>query len=180
MRILAISGSLRATSSNGAVLETALETLDRSTWTVTYGEIGTLPHFNQDLDGEDAIPHPSVAALRSAVAEADALLFVSPEYAHGVPGTLKNAIDWLVSTGELGGKPTAVITASPHPAGGEFAYDQLRETLGMLHAQLVDDACLRIPVVGTKLDRETGRVRDEATRAELTSALSALTKSAQG
>ncbi|MFT2017237.1 NADPH-dependent FMN reductase [Streptomyces sp. 796.1] len=178
MNILAMSGSLRATSSNGAVLHTALDGLDPAVWTVAHAAIDSLPHFNQDLDGVDATPHPAVGALRAAVAAADVLLVVSPEYAHGVPGALKNAIDWLVSSGELVGKPTAVITASPHPAGGEFAHDQLRETLGMLHAHLVEPACLRIPLIGTKVDRETGRLHDEATRAELAAALTALTKAA--
>ncbi|MFE6779869.1 NADPH-dependent FMN reductase [Streptomyces sp. NPDC057702] len=179
MRILAISGSLHTPSSTTAVLDTALETLDPSTWTATHGDIGALPHFNQNLDREGAAPQPAVAALRSAVADTDALLFVSPEYAHGMPGVLKNAIDWLAGSGALEGRPTAVVTASGLPAGGVFAYDHLRESLGKLGARIVEDACLRVPELGTKVDRATGRVTHEPTRAELASALAALATAAQ-
>ncbi|UZJ30351.1 NADPH-dependent FMN reductase [Streptomyces endophytica] len=112
LSLVALSGSLRARSSNGAVLNSALTLWDGP---ATTADIGALPHFNPDLDGEDATPPAAVAALRTAVASADALLVVSPEYAHGVPGVLKNALDWLVSSGEVVHKPVAVITASPSP-----------------------------------------------------------------
>ncbi|WP_395370246.1 NADPH-dependent FMN reductase [Streptomyces tubercidicus] len=82
MKLLALSGSLRARSSNGAVLRSALTFWDGPAATA---DIGALPHFNPDLDGEGATPPAPVAALRTAAASADALLVVSPEYAHGVP-----------------------------------------------------------------------------------------------
>ncbi len=106
----------------------------RLLWTAptTTADIGALPHFNPDLDGEDATPPAPVAALRTAVRRRDAVLIVSPEYAHGVPGVLKNALDWLVSSGECVHKPIAVITASPFPTGGDHANAQLRETLRMM------------------------------------------------
>ncbi|KUL38569.1 nadph-dependent fmn reductase, partial [Streptomyces sp. NRRL F-4489] len=170
-RLLALSGSLRARSANGAVLRSALDLFDGPAATA---DIGTLPHFNPDLDGEDATPPPPVAALRAAVAEADALLLVSPEYAHGVPGVLKNALDWLVSSGECVGKPAAVITASPFPTGGDHANAQLRETLRMMSAEVVADACREIPAIGPKIDPATERVTDEPTLADLRTALTHL------
>ncbi|MGD3111698.1 NADPH-dependent FMN reductase [Streptomyces sp. YGL11-2] len=171
MHLLALSGSLRARSSNGAVLRSALDLVDGPTATA---DIGALPHFNPDLDGEGATPPPPVAALRTAVASADALLIVSPEYAHGVPGVLKNALDWLVSSGECVDKPVAVITASPFPTGGDHANAQLRETLRLMTAQVVTAACREIPAIGPKIDPATERVSDEPTLADLRTALSHL------
>jgi chromate reductase len=172
MRLLALSGSLRARSSNGAVLRSAL---DLHPGPATTADIGALPHFNPDLDGEDATPPAPVAALRGAVAAADAVLIVSPEYAHGVPGVLKNALDWLVSSGECVGKPVAVITASPFPTGGDHANAQLRETLRMMTGTVVPAACRELPAIGPKTDPVTQRVTDQATLAELRTALEHLT-----
>ncbi|MFC5246118.1 NADPH-dependent FMN reductase [Streptomyces nigrescens] len=175
MRLLALSGSLRARSSNGAVLRSALTFWDGPAATA---DIGVLPHFNPDLDGEDATPPAPVAALRTAVASADALLVVSPEYAHGVPGALKNALDWLVSSGECVSKPVAVITASPSPTGGDHANAQLREVLRMMTGEVVTAACREIPAISPKIDPTTERVTDEATLAELGVALSHLAAAA--
>ncbi|MEU8681197.1 NADPH-dependent FMN reductase [Streptomyces sp. NPDC048611] len=175
MRLIALSGSLRARSSNGAVLRSALTFWDGPTATA---DIGALPHFNPDLDGEDATPPAPVAALRSAVASADALLVVSPEYAHGVPGALKNALDWLVSSGECVSKPVAVITASPSAAGGDHANAQLREVLRMMTGEVVTGACREIPAIGPKIDPTTERVTDEATLADLGTAMAHLAAAA--
>ncbi|WP_414504908.1 NADPH-dependent FMN reductase [Streptomyces sp. NEAU-L66] len=175
MRLLALSGSLRARSSNGAVLRSALTFWDGPAATA---DIGALPHFNPDLDGEDATPPAPVAALRTAVASADALLVVSPEYAHGVPGALKNALDWLVSSGECVSKPVAVITASPSPTGGDHANAQLREVMRMMTGEVVTAACREIPAISPKIDPTTERVTDEATLADLGVALSHLAAAA--
>ncbi|WP_328689000.1 NAD(P)H-dependent oxidoreductase [Streptomyces caniferus] len=175
MRLLALSGSLRARSSNGAVLRSALAFWDGPT---TTADIGSLPHFNPDLDGEGATPPAPVATLRTAVAAADALLVVSPEYAHGVPGVLKNALDWLVSSGECVDKPVAVVTASPFPTGGDHANAQLRETLRMMTGEVVAAACREIPAIGPKIDPTTERVKDEATLSDLRAALSHLARAA--
>ena len=172
MKLLALSGSLRARSSNSAVLRSALDFVDGTT---TTADIGALPHFNPDLDSEDAVPPAPVAALRAAVGAADAVLIVSPEYAHGVPGVLKNALDWLVSSGECVHKPIAVITASPFPTGGDHANAQLRETLRMMTGTVVTAACREIPAVGPLIDAATDRVKDEATLADLRTAISHLT-----
>ncbi|MEU3988036.1 NADPH-dependent FMN reductase [Streptomyces platensis] len=175
MRLLALSGSLRARSSNGAVLRSALTFWNGPAATA---DIGALPHFNPDLDGEDATPPAPVAALRTAAATADALLVVSPEYAHGVPGVLKNALDWLVSSGECVSKPVAVITASPFPTGGDHANAQLREVLRMMSGGVVTAACREIPAIGPKVDPATERVKDEATLTDLGTAMAQLAEAA--
>ncbi len=123
MKIIAICGSLRAQSSNLALLRAATIAADVQ----IYDGLANLPHFNPDDDVEGATPPPAVVALRAMLADADGILISSPEYAHGVPGSLKNALDWLVSDGALVGKPVALINASP--VGGEFARDSLVETL---------------------------------------------------
>src|SRR5690349_3915443 len=105
IQILAISGSLRAASSNTTVLR-ALAALALAGVAITlYDRLGELPYFNPDLDREGDTPPAVVADLRARIARADALLISSPEYAHGVPGVLKNALDWLVSSLEFPGKP---------------------------------------------------------------------------
>ena len=124
MKIIAICGSLRAQSSNLALLRAAANLgIDVQ----IYEGLGSLPHFNPDDDAEGATPPPAVGELRTLLASADGILISSPEYAHGVPGSLKNALDWLVSDGALVDKPVALINASP--VGGEFARDSLVETL---------------------------------------------------
>ena len=124
MKIIAICGSLRAQSSNLALLRAAANI---HAGVEIYEGLATLPHFNPDDDVEGATPPPTVAELRALLADADGILISSPEYAHGVPGSLKNALDWLVSDGALVDKPVALINASP--VGGEFARDSLVETL---------------------------------------------------
>ena len=110
VRILAISGSLRSGSSNSLLLQAASSLAPPDAEVTIYEGIDRLPFFNPDLDG-DEVP-ASVEAFRSALRSADGLLISSPEYAHGVPGTLKNALDWLVGSGEIINKPLAIINAS--------------------------------------------------------------------
>jgi chromate reductase len=111
IRILGISGSLRRSSHNTGLLRAAQELLPDGV-TLTTFDIGQLPHYNADLDGESA--PESVRALKRAIAEADGLLFVTPEYNYSVPGVLKNAIDWASRTAKdspLNGKPVAMMGA---------------------------------------------------------------------
>jgi chromate reductase, NAD(P)H dehydrogenase (quinone) len=110
MRILAISGSLRAVSSNTAVLQAAAILAPRGVEVVHYDGLGLLPHFNPDLDGD--WPPAAVQNLGRDVELCDGLLICSPEYAHGVAGSLKNALDWLVGSIAFPGKPVALINAS--------------------------------------------------------------------
>ncbi|WP_395370248.1 NADPH-dependent FMN reductase [Streptomyces tubercidicus] len=94
------------------------------------------------------------------------------------PGVLKNALDWLISSGECVGKPVAVITASPSPTGGDHANAQLREVLRMVSGEVVTAACREIPAVGPKVDPATERVTDEATHADLGTAMAQLAAAA--
>lgn len=103
MRILAISGSLRAASSNTALAPEGVDV-------ILYEGLADLPHFNPDLDGGTA--PPEVMDFRSRLAASDGVLISSPEYAHGVPGAMKNAIDWVVSSGQIYQKPVALLNAS--------------------------------------------------------------------
>lgn len=175
MKLLVLSGSLRSRSTTDALLHTALEALpDEDSGQVRTPDISLLPHFSPDLDGEGTVPPPHVAALRADATRADALLVVSPEYVHGVPGSLKNALDWLVSGSELSGTATAVFTGSPAPTGGEYAYAQLRETLSVLTGEVVAEACMAVGLIRTKTDPAAGRVTDEATHRAVTEAMAAL------
>ena len=143
MHILAIAGSLRAASTNRAVLDAAASCAPAGVTVDIWAGLGALPHFNPDV--EDAgIPEP-VADLRRRVGAADALLFAVPEYAHGMPGSLKNAVDWLVGSLEFPAKPVALINASPRAF---HAQAQLREVLSTMAARIVGEACIALPVLG--------------------------------
>jgi NAD(P)H-dependent FMN reductase len=120
---------------------------------IIFGGVGELPLFNPDL--ETSLPS-QVTAFHAAVAEADALLFASPEYAHGVSGAIKNALDWLVSFEPFVGKPVAVLNASPR---AQHADSALRETLKTMSAVIVEPASVSIQLLGTKLG-EGGMVED--------------------
>jgi chromate reductase len=135
MNILAVSGSLQSHSSNSALIRQAAACRDNGLEVHVFDRLAELPHFNPDLDG-DRPPEP-VAALRSLAAAADALLIATPEYAHGMPGSLKNALDWLVSSGELYGKPVALLCASPGSQRGGYARDALQRTLEAEGARVV-------------------------------------------
>jgi chromate reductase len=135
MKITAICGSLRAQSSNLALLRAAQKLAPEGIDLAIYEGLDKLPHFNPDDDEEGATPPPAVAELRSLLAAADGILISSPEYAHGVPGSLKNALDWLVSDGALVGKPIALISASP--VGGQFAQTSLVETLTTMNWRVI-------------------------------------------
>ena len=113
MKILTISGSLQARSSNTALVRAAQRVAPKGIDLVVYDSLGDVPLLNPDLDGEgDAAPAP-VRKLRTAFAAADGILLASPEYGHSVPGLLKNALDWLVASGELSGMRVGLISASP-------------------------------------------------------------------
>jgi NAD(P)H-dependent FMN reductase len=141
LRILAISGSLRARSSNTSLLHLAIDAAPEDVRITMYDGLATLPHFNPD-DDLDVPPGP-VLDLRARVGEADGLLFCSPEYAHGVPGSLKNALDWLVASVELPHKPVALLNASPWAT---HAQASLIETLTVMSTRIVHEASVTIPV----------------------------------
>jgi NAD(P)H-dependent FMN reductase len=166
--VLAVSGSLRTKSVNTAVLEAAQSLAPAGLAITLHRGLDKLPHFNPDLD-VDPPPVP-VATWRAAVAAADALLFCTPEYAHGIPGVLKNALDWLVSDEAFPGKPVALINARP---GATFATAQLRETLSVMNARVLDAACVTLPLTSNSLDADALRGND-GVRAPLSIALHAV------
>jgi len=147
--VLAISGSLRARSSNTEALRAAAILAPASVNVKIFGGLGALPHFNPDLDLEGAVLPDPVQRLREEIGAADALLICSPEYAHGVPGSLKNALDWLVSAPEMVHKPIGLLNVSPRST---YAYASLAETLRTMSTQLVDGASVELPLTGTRLD----------------------------
>jgi chromate reductase, NAD(P)H dehydrogenase (quinone) len=146
VRLLAISGSLRAASSNTALLRAAAALAPAGVEVVLYGDLGELPHFNPDLEATEPA---AVAELRRSVRGADGLLISSPEYAHGPPGSLKNALDWLVGGSEFVGKPIALLNASPRAT---HAQASLAETIRTMAGRLVDAACVAVPLLGSGLD----------------------------
>jgi len=167
LHVLTISGSLRSASSNSRLLRAAKQLAPIQLVLEPYEGLGTLPHFNPDLDGP-SVPEP-VAMLRRLVSQADGLLISSPEYARGVPGTLKNALDWLVGGPEMSGKPVALLNASPRAT---HAQAQLAETLGTMAARVLDAGSATLPLLGAGLD-ERGIVATPALAEPLRRALAA-------
>ena len=155
MKIIAISGSLRAGSSNSAILRVAARVAPDGFVVEVFHGIDRLPFFNPDLDRElddPALPS-TVRELRAGIAASDAVLISSPEYAHGVSGMLKNALDWLVGGPEMVGKPVALINTAPHAT---HALAALSETLRTMSAELVHSACLSIALPRNQSDDALG------------------------
>jgi NAD(P)H-dependent FMN reductase len=148
LNIVALCGSLRATSINAALLRAAARLAPPPARITVSDAPGRLPLFNPDLELD--LP-PSVRALYAAVAGADALLIASPEYAHGVSGTIKNVLDWLVSFEPFIHKPVAVLNASPR---ARHADDALRETLRTMSAGLVGERSFTVQLLGTGMDED--------------------------
>lgn len=135
--LLTVAGSLRAGSSNAALLAAAAQLAPSDLAVTAYRALGSLPAFNPDRE-EAAVGLPTaVTHWRAALAAADMLLISTPEYAHGIPGAFKNALDWVVGSGELVGKPVGVINLS---AASRFAFPQLIEVLTVMSANVVPAA----------------------------------------
>lgn len=175
MTILTISGSLRAASNTTRLLDALPELASAGVTVSRYEGIDTLPFFSPERDTVPA--PPPVAALRAQLRAAEAVVICTPEYAHGMPGVLKNALDWLVGSGELVDKPVATISASPSMDGGSRAHAGLRQTLAVMSARLTDATALTVPLVTGKIDRGTGRVTDQALVAALHELVAAVTAS---
>lgn len=156
-KIFAICGSTRKTSSNLNLIH-AIEELTRERFNISiFDGLAEIPHFNPDLDNDP--PPPAVAQFRQRLKEADGILICTPEYAMGVPGTLKNAIDWTVSSCEFSHKPVALITAS---SLGENGHDSLMKTLRIIESKVTDQTQLVISFVKTKVNSD-GKIIDATT-----------------
>jgi len=171
-RILGISGSLRRDSHNTSLLRAAAETAGPDVKFELYDRLKEVPPYNEDDD-----VHPraaSIARLNAAIANADAVLFATPEYNTSIPGQLKNAIDWIsrpIATNVLRNKPVLVLGASTGAFGAAWAQAELRKVLAALGARVLDVE-LRVPHAHTRF--EEGGLIDEEIRAGLADAVAAL------
>jgi chromate reductase, NAD(P)H dehydrogenase (quinone) len=147
IRILGISGSLRSASSNTRLLQACADLAPAGVQVQLYDGVGRLPHFNADLDTET--PPPEVVAFRAQVAAADAIIISSPEYARGVPGSLKNALDWLVGSADVVEKPVALLNGSPRAS---YSQESLAITLRTISANLITDTPYLAPVLGKAIE----------------------------
>jgi chromate reductase len=173
MRILAISGSLRRTSNNTALLRALREEAPADVEIELWDGLKGIPAYDAD---DDLVPGPpAVEAFRELVRESDGVFFATPEYNSSVPGALKNALDWAsrpLATNAFRNKPVAVIGSSAGAFGGVWAAAELRKVLGAMGAR-VADAELAVGHAGEKLDAD-GRLVDEDVRHGLREALETL------
>jgi chromate reductase len=176
VRVLLVSGSTRGGSANTAALRTARDGAPAGVTAVLYGDLADLPAFNPD-DADHEPVHPAVARLREDLGAADAVLFCTPEYAGSLPGSLKNLLDWTVGNGDLYGKPVAWVTVAPE-GRGEGALATLATVLGYVGADVVEAACVRLPVARQDLGPD-GMVTDPGIRAGLGRALGTLAGAAR-
>ncbi len=158
-KVLLVSGSLRAESVNSALLRTAAALAGDRISTTLYEGLGTLPHLNPDDDPDGGRVPAAVTGLRRRLAEANAVLFCTPEYAASLPGSFKNLLDWTVGRAETYGKPVAWTNASsrPDPDAVSGAHDALRTVLGCTGADIAVAAWRRIQVPRTPPRRPPGR-----------------------
>ena len=170
MRLLAISGSLRRGSTNTAALEALARLAPEGVKVLVYRELADLPPFNPDDDVEDKPKPEPVETLRALVSASDALIIAAPEYAHGPPGVLKNALDWLVASETFAGKPTALLNTSPRAF---HAQASLREILSTMAARLIPEAFASISLTGNAVTADDILADTVCTR-RLTESLEAL------
>jgi NAD(P)H-dependent FMN reductase len=139
VNVLGISGSLRTASVSTALLKTAATRTPKHVKLTIYDGLGILPYFNPEVDTE--FPPPPVSDFRSQLNNSAGVIISTPEYAHGIPGVLKNALDWVVASGELYEKPVALFSSSPR---GRFAHASLIETLMVMMARLIPEAFINV------------------------------------
>lgn len=151
--ILGVCGSLQRQSANLTLLNAAAVTAPPGVKVVVFDGLGELPHFNPDIETTGA--PESVLRWRRALAECDAVLIASPEYGFSLPGVLKNAIDWVIGSGELEGKAVAITAAVPAPERGRRGLQALRDTLAAVRATIVGGE----PIArGPEFDRQLAEV----------------------
>lgn len=166
-----MSGSLQVRSANRALLRTAARVAPAGVEVVDAMSVGDVPPFNPDIERDGGPAPAAVMAWREQFGSADAVLFASPEYAHSLPGSLKNALDWLVGSGELYEKPVAVLCGSPRPNGGAMGRQALEQTLRAQGATVAMSATVGV-VAG---DKGADELRDPGAVETVRAALDALT-----
>lgn len=162
LRVLALSGSLRQASLNSAMLDMAQACAPAGMRVERFMSLHELPLFNPDRELFEPAP---VAALRLAIQAADAVLIASPEYAHGISGVMKNALDWMVSTGVLVDKPVVIWNASPRAT---HALEAMRETLTVMSVRLIGSAKLNLLIVNAPEGQVPINPHPQAMQASLT------------
>jgi chromate reductase, NAD(P)H dehydrogenase (quinone) len=173
MKVLAISGSLKSTSSNTAILNAIAAMAGKDIHITIFDGIGKLPHFSPDIDGDKS--PVSVIDYRHQLKSSDGIIICTPEYAYGMPGVLKNALDWVVGSGEFVDKPVAVLSASPSFLGGDKAHASLVLTLSAINAKVVKGAKLTIPAIRSKINMN-GEILDPELKEQLKAVLDTLIK----
>jgi chromate reductase len=148
MKLLGISGSLRRVSTNTALLRALAENAPVGVTLDISDLIGELPIFNPDREGE--LTPPSVEALGRSIREADGLVFACPEYAHGIPGGIKNALDWMVSRDEIPDKPALIVRASTR---SDHALSALQEVLRTMSLRLKPEIGFSVHLLGKAAER---------------------------
>ena len=147
VNVLVLIGSLRAASVNRQIAELAVANAPDGISVTVYDGLGDIPFYNEDIDGADA---PAAAVkLREAIAEADAVLVVTPEYNGSLPAVVKNAIDWLsrpYGKSAVAGKPVAVIGAALGRYGGVRSHDETRKSFSIAGANVIDALSLSVPI----------------------------------
>lgn len=148
MKILAICGSLRAASLNAMLIRALIRLAPADIKITAYAGMATLPLFNPDLD---LTPPICVLDLKAQIAATDVVLIASPEYAHGVTGVIKNALDWTVSSDVFVNKAVMVLNASPRATHADAA---LREILSVMSARILETASVTVPLIGAGLNED--------------------------
>ncbi len=164
LRFVVMVGSLRRASFNAAIARALPVLAPDGVSIAPLGSVGDFPLYNHDVQLE-GFP-PAVTAMGEAIARADGVIFVTPEYNHSVPGVLKNAIDWIsrLPNQPFADKPVAIQSASPGVFGGLRAQLHLRHMFVFLDARALNRPEVIIPQVNTKIDAATGELTDPATR----------------
>jgi chromate reductase, NAD(P)H dehydrogenase (quinone) len=173
LRFVVMVGSLRQGSYNAAIARALPALAPEGVTIAPLGSVGDFHLYNHDVQLK-GFP-PVVTAMAKAIAEADGVIFVTPEYNHSVPGVLKNAIDWIsrLPNQPFARKPVAIQSASPSLFGGLRAQLHLRHIFVFLDARALTKPEVIIPQVNTKIDPSTGELTDPATRGFLADQLSA-------
>ena len=167
MHLLLISGSTRHASTNTAALRTAIDMLPAEHSAALFDGLTQLPAFNPD-DDRDPLP-PAAADLRRQIAEADGVVVCTPEYAGALPGSFKNLLDWTVGGGEIYRKPVAWLHVAAE-GRGENAHASLVTVLGYVGADIIEPACLRLPVA-RQVVGEDGTITDPELRSRIADGL---------
>lgn len=180
-RILTLVGSLRAGSINRRLAEAAVQTAPDGVEIAIYEGLAEIPFYNEDLDVPGSVP-VQAQALREAVAAADGILLVTPEYNGTLPAVLKNAIDWAsrpYGVGAIKGKPVAVVSASISPRAAEWAHGDAVKAVGVAGGVVVEAATARFGTIGERFG-QTHPAQDAEALTQLGATVHELVSAADG